>query len=171
MAPPTAPSGYPLQCFLPSIPYVRMIIRTYNPLSDNVLQSETGKKHFHFYPSRNPRRAKRVLHIPAPSAEIYPVTVLCNPSGVVGESAPAFGYIYETADAVKTTANMINGSHGTPPQMRNSLEAEGFESYPSPFSIQHSTFCIHHSAFIIQHSAFYIVSGSPRPTPRTPATR
>lgn len=31
-----------------------MIIRTHNPLSNNILQSKTGKKHFHFYPSRNP---------------------------------------------------------------------------------------------------------------------
>ena len=56
LASPAAPSGFPLQCFLPSVPYVRMIIRTHNPLSASVISSKIGKKHFHFNPSRTPVR-------------------------------------------------------------------------------------------------------------------
>ena len=52
---------------------------------------------------------------------------------------------------LKVADNAIKGGHGTPPQMRNSLEAEGFESHPSPFIILHSAFCILHYTFCIIH--------------------
>ena len=81
--------GLSVTMILPSIPYVRMIIRIYNPLSDNVLQSETGKKHFHFYPSRNPRRGERVQQPFYPPPERFPVSGFA-PEGAEQESGGAF---------------------------------------------------------------------------------
>ena len=138
--PPAAPSGYPLQCFLPSVPYVRMIIRTYNPLSNNIY---------------NRRQAKNIstsipLAIPA-VPNVYNTFLLPPP-----ERFPMSGFAPEGAE-------WENGAH-SPTEL---LSLPGH--YPT-----HSTFIIHHSSFIIHHSAFSIhnlLSGSPRPVPRTPATR
>jgi hypothetical protein len=48
--------GLSVTIIFATVPYVRMIIRTYNPLSANVLPSKIGKNHFHFNPSRTPVR-------------------------------------------------------------------------------------------------------------------
>ena len=128
--------------FCQSVPYVRMIIRTYNPLSNNILQSETGKKHFHYYPSRNPRRARRVQTFLLPPPERFPMSGFA-PEGAELENGGAFPYRAFVPIGTSSHRPFI-GFHRV--IAHSSPIHRSFVTHSSPI---HRSFITHSSVFVV----------------------
>ena len=99
LASPAAPSGFPLQCFLPSVPYVQMIIRTHNHIIENGQKTFPLQSLSHTRPQHHPI-SRRTNQSPRPNLFSAPRTsrpdLLTKKMG----TSPASGYRYATANAV-----------------------------------------------------------------------